>query len=68
MREAKQGEVARALPFALLYQGRKRVHDADLLIADIVARRLVEHLLQSGFVIMKKPPDQEATTPNKRSA
>jgi len=56
MREAKQGEVARALSFALLYQGRKRVHDADLLIADIVAKRLMEHLLQSGFVIMKKPP------------
>jgi hypothetical protein len=32
------------------------VHDADLLIADIVAKRLMEHLLQSGFVIMKKPP------------
>jgi hypothetical protein len=56
MRQAKQGEAARALSFALLYQGRKRVHDADLMIADIVAKRLVEHLLQSGFVIMKKPP------------
>jgi hypothetical protein len=32
MREAKQGEVAQALFFALLYQGRKRVHDAETLI------------------------------------
>jgi hypothetical protein len=63
MREAKPGEVARALSFALIYQGRKRVHDADLLIADIVARRLVENLQQSGFVIMKKLPEPEATKP-----
>jgi hypothetical protein len=25
-------------------------------MADIVAKRLVEHLERSGFVVMKKPP------------
>jgi hypothetical protein len=25
-------------------------------MAEIVARRLVEHLQRSGFVVMKKPP------------
>jgi hypothetical protein len=56
MKEAKPREVAEALSFALIHEGRKRVHDADGLIADIVARRLVEHLQQSGFVVMKRSP------------
>ena len=32
-----------ALAFALRYQGRKRVHNADEIMAEIVAKRLVEH-------------------------
>jgi hypothetical protein len=35
-------------------QGRKRVHNADELMSAIVAKRLVEHLARSGFVVMKK--------------
>ena len=37
-------ELADALAFALRFQGRKRVHNADEIMAEIVARRLVEHL------------------------
>ena len=37
------------------YQGRKRVRNADELMSEIVAKRLVEHLQQSGFVVMKRP-------------
>jgi len=47
---------ADALAFALRFQGRKRVHNADEFMSVIVAERLVEHLKRSGFVIMKKPP------------
>jgi hypothetical protein len=36
--------LAGSLAFALRYQGRKRVHDADEIMAEIVAKRLVEHL------------------------
>ena len=36
--------------------GRKRTHDAGEMMAAIVAKRLVEHLERSGFVVMKKPP------------
>jgi hypothetical protein len=54
MREAKPREIAEALSFALIHDGRKRVHDADGLIADVVAKRLVQHLDQAGFVIMKR--------------
>jgi hypothetical protein len=39
----------------LRYQGRKRVHNADEIMAEIVARRLVEHLECAGFVVMKRP-------------
>ncbi len=49
-------DVQQSLAFALRFQGRKRVHDADEAMAQIVAERLVGHLRQSGFVIMKKPP------------
>ena len=54
MREATPEEVAEALSFALRYQGRKRVYDADLAMAQITAERLVRHLEASGFVLMKK--------------
>ncbi len=49
-------ELADALAFALRFQGRKRVHNADEIMAEIVARRLVEHLERAGFVVMKRPP------------
>ena len=53
---ADPGDLASALAFALRFQGRKRVRDADELISAIVAKRLVEHLERAGFVVMKRPP------------
>ena len=49
-------DLADALAFALRYSGRKRMHDAGEMMAAIVAKRLVEHLERSGFVLMKKLP------------
>jgi hypothetical protein len=56
LRPATQEDVAEALAFALRFDGRKRTHDADLVMARITADRLVRHLEQSGFVLMKRPP------------
>ena len=53
---ASPADLADALAFALRFEGRKRVHNADELMSSIVAKRLVEHLERSGFVVMKKPP------------
>ena len=53
---AKPAEIADAIAFALRYSGRKRVHDSAEIMAGIVAKRLVEHLERSGFVVMKRPP------------
>lgn len=53
---ATADEVASALAFALRYSGRKRVSDAGEMMASIVAKRLVEHLQRSGFVVMQRPP------------
>ena len=53
---AKFEDLADALAFTLRFQGRKRVHNADELMSPIVAKRLVEHLERSGFVVMKRPP------------
>ncbi|MGA9864867.1 MAG: hypothetical protein WBQ75_00330 [Acetobacteraceae bacterium] len=56
LRLATTDEVADTLSFALRFDGRKRVHQGDHLMAQIVARRLIDHLEQSGYVVMKKPP------------
>jgi len=59
--------VAEALAFAQRYSGRKCVHDAAEMMAAIVAKRLVEHLERSGFVVMKnngsagRPPSAKVT-------
>lgn len=52
---ATPDDLAAALAFALRFQGRKRVHNADEIMAEIVAKRLVEHLERAGFVVMKRP-------------
>ena len=44
------------LPTSLRFAGRKRTHNADEIMAEIVAKHLVEHLERSGFVVMRKPP------------
>ncbi len=48
---ATAGDVANALALALRYSGRKRAHNADELMSEIVAKRLVEHLKRAGFVV-----------------
>jgi hypothetical protein len=54
---ADPSELAAALAYALCFQGRKRVHRADEVLAGIVAKRLVGHLERAGFVVMKRPPE-----------
>ena len=51
---ADPDELAAALAFALRFSGRKRAHDADTFMADIVAKRLVEHLERSR--LKRSPP------------
>ena len=50
-------DLAAAPAYALRFEGRKRTHNADEIMAEIVARRLVEHLARGGFVVMKRPPE-----------
>ena len=47
------GELEDSLSFALRYEGRKRVHTADGVMARVTAERLVRHLQQSGYVLMR---------------
>ena len=56
LRPATDEELAFALGFALQFEGRKRVHQADGMVARIAAARLVKHLRRSRFVVMVKPP------------
>jgi len=41
----------------LQFRGRKRVHNADEIMTEIVDRRLVDHLDRAGFVVMKRPAE-----------
>jgi hypothetical protein len=62
LRPATSDEIADALSFALQYQGRKRVHHAESMMARITADRLVQHLRASGFVLMKGAPAIASST------
>ncbi|MGA3398310.1 MAG: hypothetical protein ABSC95_03740 [Acetobacteraceae bacterium] len=62
LRPATPDEIAETLSFALRYEGRKRVHHADDVMARITADRLLRHLERSGFVVMKKPAAADPTT------
>jgi hypothetical protein len=46
-------DLAAAIAFALQFEGRKRQHDPDRFMADIVAKRLVRHLERAGYVLMR---------------
>jgi hypothetical protein len=56
LKPATPDDLADALAFALRFDGRKRKSDAAEMMSKIVAQRLVRHLEQSGFVVMRKPP------------
>jgi hypothetical protein len=56
LRPVTAENVADALAFALRFQGRKRVHNADEIMSEIVAKRLVEHSERAGLVLMKRRP------------
>ena len=62
LRPALASEVEQSLCFALRYAGRRRVHHVDEVMARITAERLVEHLQQSGFVILKRVVDAASTS------
>ena len=62
---ASPEELQQTLAFALRYDGRRRVHHSDELMARITAERLVRHLEQSGFVVMKKPAAAAHGLPDK---
>jgi hypothetical protein len=49
-------DLAATLGFALQFESRKRWHDADAFVADIVAKRLVRHLERAGYAVMKRRP------------
>ena len=56
LRPATADEIAQTLAFALRFNGRKAVRTGDEFMAMITAERLIDHLEQSGFVVMKRPP------------
>jgi hypothetical protein len=62
VRPVTEAELIESLAFALRYEGRKRVHHADDMMARITAERLVRHLRGSGFAVIKDPDARAPTT------
>lgn len=62
LRPVAESELIESLAFALRYEGRKRVHHADDMMARITAERLVRHLRGSGFTVVKDPDARAPTT------
>jgi hypothetical protein len=58
LRAATADETAAALSFALRYRGRKQVFDADDLMAQITAERLVQHLVRFDCQQLRRRPRQ----------
>jgi len=56
LRPADPIEVADALAYALRYDGKRRVYHADDAMARITAERLIRHMEQAGFMLMRKAP------------
>ena len=54
LKPASAAEIEETLSFALQYAGKRRVRHADDLMARLTAERLVQHLQQSGFVVLKR--------------
>lgn len=46
-------DIAESLAYGLRFNRGKRTRQADDIMADIAARRLVEHLQRCGFVLMR---------------
>jgi hypothetical protein len=67
MEEAKLEDIEQSISFALMFNGRKRTHEADQLMAHIVAKHLVEHLRRSNFVIMRRPPQAGHSTSTQKT-
>jgi hypothetical protein len=61
-RPADSVELIDTLAYALRYDGKKRVHHADDVMARATAEYLIRHLEQAGFVLMRKAPGAAPTT------
>ena len=61
-RPADSVELIDTLAYALRYDGKKRVHHADEVMARVTAEYLIQHLEQAGFVLLRKAPGAAPTT------
>ena len=43
--------------YAQRFQGRKRVHNGDEIMPEIVSKRFMTHLERAAFVVMNRPPE-----------
>jgi hypothetical protein len=64
LRPADSVELVDTLAYVFRYDGKKRVHHADNVMARITAEYLIRHLERAGFVLMRKAPGAASMTSN----
>ena len=55
LKPATRESLIQTLAYGLRFEGRKRIHHADELMARIAAEKLADHLDRSNLVVMQKP-------------
>jgi hypothetical protein len=61
---ATPDDLQQALAFALRFNGKKRYHQADSQMADIVAMHLIEHLERCRFVVLRSRQRRHIARPS----
>lgn len=64
LRPADRADLIQSLAHGLRYEGRRRIHHADDFMARVAAEKLLDHLLKSGFVVMKGPGASAHSAPH----
>lgn len=56
LKPATRESLIQTLAYGLRFEGRKRIHHADELMAQIAAEKLADHIDRANLVVMQKPP------------
>ncbi len=63
LKPATRESLIQTLAHGLRFEGRKRIHQADELMAWIAAEKLADHIDRANLVVMQKPPGRAHSSP-----
>ena len=63
LKPATREDLIQAFSHGLQFEGRKRIRHADEFMARIAAEKLVDHIQRCNYVVMKRPPVPDHSSP-----